>query len=99
MEKHWCNKLWLGLVVGLLLPIISSFVIVKTRFHGDYSYGQLLVVLFRMYSFGKLLSISVLPNLLFFFIILKTNWMFTARGIVIATAIYATGMMILFLVQ
>ena len=99
MKNKWGNKLWIGLIMGLLLPVISSFVIVKTRFPKEATYGQFLVILFKLYSIGKLISISVLPNLLLFFLIIKMDYIRAARGVVTATAMYAIGLFILFLMQ
>lgn len=99
MNKRSFDKLWLGLIMGLLLPMISSYAIFKSRFSGEYSFSDFLVVLFRIYSIGKLISISVLSNLLLFFIVIKFDVMKTARGIVVATALYALALMILFMAQ
>ncbi len=97
MIKQKIDKEWFGLIAGLILPLISSFMIYSSRFQGSESYIEVVVIMFKSMSIGKLLSLSVLPNLLLFFIIIRFDWMKFARGIVIATAIYAASMFILFL--
>lgn len=97
MIKQKLDKEWIGLLSGLILPLISSFVIYSSRFKGGESYLEVIRIMFQSMSIGKLLSLSVLPNLLLFFIIIRFEWMQFTRGIVFATAIYAVAMFILFL--
>lgn len=97
MIKQKIDKQWIGIVSGLIIPLISSFMIYSSRFQGQESYAEVISFMFKTMSIGKLMSLSVLPNLLFFFIIIKFELMKCAKGIVIATAIYSAIMLILFL--
>ena len=85
----WCNKQILGLIVGLTLPVIFSFLLFEGRYEGNLGFGDFLKSLFQLHSLGKLISLSVLPNLLVFFIAIRTERLLAARGIVLATVIWA----------
>ncbi len=97
MLKQKLDKQWIGFLSGLIIPLISAFMIYSSRFQGEESYTEVVTFMFRTMSIGKLFSLSVLPNLLFFFIIIKFDLMKCARGIVFATALYSVAMLILYL--
>jgi hypothetical protein len=91
----WCNKQIIGLIIGLILPVIFGFLLFEGRYDGDQEFIEFLGSLFRLQSLGKLVSISVLPNLLVFFLAIWTERLLAARGIVIATVIWAVITMII----
>ena len=91
----WCNKQIVGLIIGLILPVIFGFLLFEGRYDGDQGFIEFLGSLFRLQSLGKLVSISVLPNLLAFFLAIWTERLLAARGIVIATVIWAVVTMII----
>jgi len=84
----WCNKQLIGLLVGLILPVGFSLLLYQGRYDGDLKYSEFLSAMFRLHSLGKLISVSVLANLLVFFIAIWTERLLAARGIVMATLIY-----------
>lgn len=84
-----CNKLYIGLIVGLVLPIIMSFALYYFLYHGGLEYLPFIEQMVSMGSIGKLLSISVLPNLVVFLIAINLERLLAARGIVTATILYA----------
>ena len=89
MENKWANKQYIGLIAGLIFPLIVSFMIYKTRYFGGDSYYKFIQTLISFHSFGKLLSISVFPNLLLFFGAIWSNRLLAARGVLMATVLYA----------
>ncbi len=84
-----CNKLYIGILIGLLLPIIMSFALYYFLYRGDLTYWPFLNQMVKMGSIGKLLSISVLPNLIVFLIAVNKERLLAARGIVTSTVLYA----------
>lgn len=84
-----CNKLIVGIIIGLLLPMLMSLIMYFSLYKGDLSFFAFLEELLRIGSIGKLLSISVLPNLIVFFIAINKERLLAARGIVTATLVYA----------
>ena len=80
-----CNKFILGLVIGLILPVISSYLIFDRQYHGDYGFVDFMRGLLVLKSLGQFISISVLPNLIVFILVITYEKLQVARGLVIAT--------------
>ncbi|MBN2165880.1 MAG: hypothetical protein JW717_06355 [Marinilabiliaceae bacterium] len=89
-----CNKLIFGVVVGLVLPILTSYLFYVFSYKGDksiYCYFDFLMNMRDVGSvmsislLGKLFSISVLPNLALFMMVITYEKLLIARGLVIAT--------------
>ncbi len=90
-----CNKLYIGLIIGLILPIVTSWLIFYFRFGNSLSMNEFVTGLMEAHGFTKLLSLSVLPNLAIFMIAIKLDRLLAARGIVTATLVYALAIIIL----
>ncbi len=90
-----CNKLYIGLLIGIVLPLITSYLIFYFRFGDTLSIQEFIDGLIKVHSFTKLLSVSVIPNLIFFTIAIKLERLLAARGIVTATVLYAVAIIIL----
>jgi hypothetical protein len=94
-----CNKQIVGFLVGLTIPVIFSFVLFQGRYQGDLGFGEFLGTMFQLQSLGKLVSVSVMPNLLVFFLAIWTERLLAARGIVIATLIYTVATVVLYFLR
>lgn len=84
-----CNKLYIGVLIGVVLPIIMSFALYYFVYKGGLSYWPFIEQMINIGSIGKLLSISVLPNLIIFLIAINKERLLAARGIVTSTILYA----------
>lgn len=91
----WCNKQLIGLLVGLILPLVFGILLYHGRYQGDLTFSEFLEAMLQLKSLGKLVSVSVLPNLLVFFLAIWSNRLLAARGIVLATLIYTVLTVIL----
>lgn len=80
-----CNKLIFGVISGLILPVLTAYLIYKQQYHGQYSFKEFLTGLNMLKSLGKLISISVLPNLIMFILLVTYDKLQIARGLVGAT--------------
>lgn len=92
MEKNKrFSSLASGLVPGLVLPVVT-FILIGIIGHGD------LVDFVRRLSqidrIASVISLSVIPNLLLFFIYIWTSRMVAARGVLLSTFIFALVMLI-----
>ncbi len=90
-----CNKLYIGLIIGIILPAITSWLIFYFRFGDSLTFNEFITNLMKAHGFTKLLSVSVLPNLAIFLIAIKLDRLLAARGIVTATLLYALTIIIL----
>lgn len=90
-----CNKLYIGLLIGLILPLITSYVIFYFRFGDTLSLKDFITGLIELQGFTKLLSLSMIPNLIFFLLAINLERLLAARGIVAATVLYAMVVIVL----
>jgi len=84
-----CNKLYIGILVGVVIPIVMSFILYYALYEGELAYWSFVEQLVKMGKIGRLLSISVLPNLIVFLIAINKERLLAARGIVTSTILYA----------
>lgn len=83
-----CNKLFIGLTAGLVLPVITSYVIYLTKYEGQFSYWEFMKGLLQLHTLGKMISISVLANLIVFIIAITYEKYILSKGLVIATFVW-----------
>jgi hypothetical protein len=83
------NKVWIGLIPGILLPIITFFIYYLAVFRADHSLAFFIKGLIILDLYTSVLAILVLPNLLLFFVFIWINKLYSARGVLMATFIYA----------
>ncbi len=83
MKTRFNNQL-LGVILGLILPVLS-FYIIYLLLSGSLNLVDYFEKIKSTNVFTKLLSLAVLPNLLLFFIFIWLNYLKSARGIVGAT--------------
>ena len=93
--KSKFNKQRIGLISGLLVPIIAIFIF---YLFNKYRFGSLEIfykhfVLFHLTS--HIVSLSVLPNLAVFYFFIKKNFLSSARGVILATMIYGLIIIVL----
>jgi hypothetical protein len=91
---HRWNKLRIGLIVGLLLPILI-FAGYYLIWYSQISLGEFLQTSVRMKALPKILSLCVFPNLAIFYFFLNREYWYSARGVIIATLLCAVGVIIL----
>lgn len=88
------NKIWIGLVLGILAPLVTLLIVQRS----NYKTLNIFEFIDRMEMMGvytKILSLCVIPNLLFFFLFIWRNYLASARGVLMATFIYA-GIVIIY---
>ncbi|PWE00832.1 hypothetical protein [Marinilabilia rubra] len=95
----WCNKQLIGLIIGLILPIAFGYLLFQGRYEGNLDFWNFVLTMFKLQSLGKLVSVSVLPNLLVFFLAIWTERLLAARGIVMATLLYTVVTIILYFLR
>ena len=82
-----------GLASGLVLPMLTLLIIWFVRY--DMGLGEFLSSFQRIGALSKIVSLSVIPNLLLFFLFIWTNRIFSARGVIFATLVVAMVMLVL----
>ncbi len=88
------DKLWLGLVLGIITPMIVMFIYYRINFY-YIRVDTFLYEAFMKSIFLPLMSLCVVGNLAVFFIFLQTDRYYTSRGVVFATLLYAIVVFVL----
>ena len=81
------NQFVKGVFIGLIAPIVAFVIYVAFYLEADVmeTYNSLV----KMNKLTHVISLSALINLLLFFMHIKTNKDMVAKGIILATMIYA----------
>ncbi len=82
------DNLKLGLILGILAPALTILVVYLIQF-SEYDFRELIDFLVSTRAFTKIISLCVIPNLALFFIFLNKNYYYSARGILVATIVFA----------
>jgi hypothetical protein len=82
------NNLKLGLILGVLAPALTMLIVYLVGFT-DYEFNELIDLLVSKRVFTKIISLCVIPNLALFFLFLNKNYFYSARGILLATVLFA----------
>lgn len=78
----------IGLVLGILAPFLTMVVIYFIEFN-NFKLHELVDLLVSKHVMTKIVSLCVIPNLALFFIFLNKNFYKAARGVLMATIIFA----------
>jgi len=92
-KKNRFNSVATGLVCGIVLPFLTLLTIWAISTGG--SFGNFLVKAQGLGALSKLISLSVIPNLLIFFIFTWLNKPYSSKGVIFATFVIAFVMLIL----
>ena len=92
-NKRSFDTVLLGLIPGMLLPVITLIIFWAVRVDGNFF--QFLENFQQLGMLSKALSLSTIPNLLLFFLFLWTDRSFSARGVIFATLVMAFVMLVL----
>ncbi len=82
------NNIRLGAMLGLLAPILGFLLVYLIAFRGI-SFVEFLEFLVSRKKLSSVISLSVIPNLLLFFIFIWLNYLYSARGVLASTLLYA----------
>lgn len=82
------DKLYIGAIPGFIVPLIVFFLTYLIRFN-RYAFAEFIDILL----FGKMIlgfiSLCVIANLILFYLFLNKKLYRAARGVILATLIYA----------
>ena len=88
------NKMSHGILIGVILPVIFFLLYYMVRF-GTLNFMDYLKYLWESKKFVSVLSLSVLPNLLPFLLLMNSNRYSSGRGVLAATIIIGVVVFIL----
>ncbi len=82
------DKFIFGLIPGLLLPALFIYIYIKRFYTGEGSFFDVLKLLYPSVLLGKLLLLSILPDLLFVFLFYKRDTFKIAIGCMTGAILY-----------
>ncbi len=88
MKLKTHNSFLMGLSIGLVIPVLFSWFFLKRFYPVDLSYFQIIQQNFPSVLLGKLLLLSIIPNLVGVFIFYKQNTFKIGIGILIGAIPY-----------
>ncbi|MCK4746135.1 MAG: hypothetical protein KAT15_03830 [Bacteroidales bacterium] len=80
------NTIRLGVLLGLLAPVLAFAVIYIVAFQGM-AFGEFIELLVFRKRLSSMISLSVIPNLFLFFIFIWLNYLYSARGVLASTLV------------
>lgn len=83
-----------GLVIGLIVPLVGLIIFYFSKSY-DMNFVEYLKTIKGIGIASPLLSLCVIPNLLAFFIFIWQDKLIYARGVMMATLLYAIAVFII----
>lgn len=87
-KRNRFDRMLIGWAIGTIVPIIIFLTTYKVEF-SEMEFTVWLRNLWQMKIFLKLMSLCVFPNLGFFFLFYRNKYDMAARGVIMATFMYA----------
>lgn len=94
MNKVKLNQVWLGIVLGLVVPMIALICYYFARY-SDLNLIEFMEVYKNLGILTHIISLSVLPDLLVFFLFIRQDMLKSARGVLLATFLFTFVVLIL----
>ena len=89
------NYFPIGLVIGLILPALFIWAYVARFYPSDESVGQIIKNLYPSVVLGKLLMLSIVPDLAVVFLFYKQDSFRVAGGIMMGAILYLISAIII----
>ncbi len=92
-SKYKYNKLFIGLILGLIIPIITLliFTFIKSESVNVIHYLKFVM---RMSLMSNVLSLCAIPNLAIFYFFINKEYYYSGRGVILATIIWGALVLI-----
>jgi hypothetical protein len=88
-KTSFFDKIYIGLIAGILLPLIVFYLYFKIRHYNDVEFSFYLSMLHKYGLLFKIMSLCVLADLPLFYAFIQFKFWQTSKGIVMACFIYA----------
>jgi hypothetical protein len=87
------DRLFTGFLIGAIVPLIVLLITYQVKFSAM-PFAEWISNLWEMKILLKLMSLCVFPNLGFFMIFYRKKYDMAARGVIMATFLYAFAVLI-----
>jgi len=96
-KRNALDRLLIGWLIGFIVPIIIFLVAYDLKF-SDMEFLDYLRNIWQMRIFMQILSLCAFPNLGFFFLFYRMKYDMAARGVILATFMYAFAVLVVKLI-
>lgn len=83
------DKKYIGIILGIILPAITTWFLYKYSYGGQYSWDDFVNAMIMLNSMSTMLAVACLSNLAVFTIFAYTDKLNIARGLIISTVLWA----------
>ena len=87
-KRNRLDRLITGWLIGFIAPLIIFLIVFQVKY-SEMEFAVYLRNVWQMKIFLKILSLCVFPNLGFFFLFYRIKYDMAARGVIMATFMYA----------
>jgi len=87
-KQNTTDRLLVGWVIGIVVPLVFFLVFYQMKY-SEMPFMVYLRNVWEMKIFLKIISLCVFPNLGFFFLFYRKKYDMAARGVIMATFMYA----------
>ncbi len=87
------DRIFTGWIIGIIAPLIIFLIVYQVKY-SEMNLSVYLRNIWQMKIFLKILSLCVFPNLGFFFFFYRLKYDMAARGVIMATFMYAFAVLI-----
>jgi hypothetical protein len=91
-KRNRYDRMLIGWLIGTMVPLVIFLITYQVKY-SEMEFLVFLKSMWQMKIFLKLLSLCVFPNLGFFFLFYRNKYDMAARGVIMATFIYAFVML------
>lgn len=88
------NNIKTGIILGTVFPLLLLLIIFIIK-KNDYSFIEYVNINFLIGNLPKVISLTLIPNLIFFYIFLQKNYLKSARGVLMSMFIVGFVIVIL----
>ena len=88
LKRNRFDRILTGFLIGIFFPLIIFLITYEVKY-SDMDFLIFVRNMWKMKIFLKLLSLCVFPNLGFFFVFYRLKYDMAARGVIMATFMYA----------
>ena len=93
MNRRW-NKFWIGLALGVVLPLVAFFLVYLFGYSKT-PFGEFLEYALAMKALAKIFSLCAIPNLAIFYLFLNKEYWYATRGVISATLLCTLGVVVI----
>jgi hypothetical protein len=87
-KRNRYDQILTGWLIGIIFPVVVFLVVYQLKY-SEMEFTVYVRNIWQMKIFLKILSLCVFPNLGFFFLFYRMKYDMAARGVIMATFMYA----------